>query len=84
MEAHTVTDYLKEKCLKETLKYAAGRQMFCKNCSKVLDWKTTVVITAEKEGKKAVVIACTDCFNPKGLDKLEAQGFTVEIDKWES
>jgi len=81
---NAVFDYLKEKVLRETLKFAAGHHIFCKYCGDVLDWKTTVVVTASKDGESATVVVCTKCFNPKGLDKIESQGYTVEVDKWDS
>ena len=85
-----LTDYLKKKMLKETLKFAAGKQMFCKNCGQILDWKTTVVIHAQKEGSipkngahSVTVIICKDCFDPAGKEKLEKGGYGIVIDKWE-
>ena len=77
-----VLDYLKEKMLRETLKFAAGRQIFCHGCSVILDWKTTVVVSADKGEKHAMLIICRDCFNPKGVEKLKGNGYKVEIDQW--
>jgi len=72
-----------KRMLKETLKYAAGKQMFCHNCSVILDWKKTVVITASKGDRKATLIVCRDCFKPSGIESLIDKGFTIEIDKWD-
>jgi RNase P subunit RPR2 len=77
----TLEDYLRTKMLKETLKYAAGQQIFCRGCSTILDWKTTVVINAKNDKGSSLVIICTDCFKPEGVEELEKNGFTVEIDK---
>lgn len=77
-------DYFHKKMLKETLKYAAGKQLFCAACEQVLDWKTTVLITAKAEtGRTVTAIICKKCYNPNGVESLEEQGFTVEVDKWE-
>ena len=77
-----VIDHLKRRLLKETLKYAAGQQMFCKACGQILDWKTTVVFSAESDKGKATVILCETCYSLTNVKSLEAQGYTVEVDKW--
>lgn len=68
---------------RELLKYAASKYMFCKGCGQVLDWKTVILVEASMGEKKASVAVCTKCYNPKGLEKLEAQGYEVEVTRWE-
>lgn len=64
---------------RELLKYAAGKQIFCRQCKVVLDWKTTVIVDIEKGPQKHSVIVCNKCFKPEGVPVLEADGFTVEV-----
>ena len=86
-EVKSLTDYIQQKALKETLKYAAGKAMFCPECQKVLNWKDTVVVTASKDGKtQGTLILCNNCYSEpdkEGYKKLADAGITVEIDKWE-
>lgn len=54
------------------LKYAAGRQMFCPKCSKVLDAKTTVLITYREQER----ILCAQCW---GRNPMTVKSGAVDI-----
>jgi hypothetical protein len=83
-EGGEVLEYLHKKILKETLKYAAGKQMFCRKCETILDWKTTVLSTFKSPNadETGTFILCTECYTPEIVKSLEGQGFIVEVDKW--
>ena len=81
-QVKSLDQYMVNKINGELLKFAAGNHMFCKGCDQVLDWKTTVIIEAEKDSKTVTVVSCNKCFNPKGLKALEEKGFTIEITKY--
>lgn len=59
-------DPMKEKLEIETLKYAAGRQIFCPSCHVILDYRDSVLWTspAARTG-----INCSACWQ-HGLDKI--------------
>jgi hypothetical protein len=80
-------DFLHEQATNQLLKYAAGKQMFCPMCNKVLDWKTTAILEVSHEvhGKKSQV-GCVKCVDTPAvkerMKKFTDLGFTFEIIKY--
>jgi len=55
-----ILDQFRRTAERATLKYAAGQQMFCPKCQRVLDAKRTVLITDVDSTASRTV--CVDCF----------------------
>jgi len=56
----------------QLLKYVAGTHITCKWCGKILDWRTTVMVTMKVANKPEGTIApCADCYD-KAKDALHA------------
>lgn len=72
-----------KKMLKETLKYAAGRQISCPGCGVILDWRTVVLVTAKSNEGTGSLILCKECYKPENVELLKEEGYTVEVDKWD-
>lgn len=53
--------FLTARLNREALRYAAGRQMFCPCCERVLDC-TDTVFAQDHSGKGAVLILCGACW----------------------
>lgn len=78
-----VTEMFKDQMNGELLKYAAGHYIFCPVCGDLLDWKTVVIIEVYKGSDyKGQQVACTKCFKPEGIAKLEAKGIKLEITQY--
>jgi len=65
----------------ETLRWAVGREIFCKACKHILDARKAVLITLEGHGS---AVTCTDCAKRVNLDEAVAAGATVEAWDWVS
>lgn len=74
---------------KNLLKWAAGQQMFCPSCDRILDWKTTAIVES-KQGDKiaATFTCCTKCLDRKyghlykaieKVNKMEGKNITLEV-----
>lgn len=59
---NTVENDLQKRAQKELLKYAAGREIFCPSCGKVLDFRTSSIVTIfGTDGSQMVRTYCTPC-----------------------
>lgn len=57
-----VSGWLAKKIRTETLKYAAGRQMFCPKCGDIMDYRRTALIEVlATDGGRASQAYCTKC-----------------------
>lgn len=63
------------------LKYAAGQQIFCSVCERILDWKETCVVSFAKTGRGSAIL-CDYCFLAAVNDSEDPAGCldVVELD----
>ena len=69
----------------QLLKYAAGLHCFCPNCSRILDFKTVVILDVwnlDKTQYAGQKIGCTNCFKPEGIPKLKEKGILIEVTQY--
>jgi hypothetical protein len=57
-------DILKDTLSKNSLCHSVGRDMFCRYCDELMDWRRAVEISAWKGHRCALVkVMCTTCFD---------------------
>lgn len=62
------------------LKGAVQQAMFCTSCTKCLDQKSAVEVTASAKGQKQTVVICAGCYDEKVVPAIEAKakmGITI-------
>jgi hypothetical protein len=66
-----VTDHLETRMRKETLKYAAGRAIFCPTCGTIMDYRRTALIDIYGTDNSRMAKAyCTNCVDDDTIDRL--------------
>lgn len=74
-----IENFMQKEANRQLLKYAAGRAVFCPNCSAIMDYRRTVVTTIKgiKQGETEssdlkVYTTCKKCFKGKAGDTLRS------------
>lgn len=76
-------DVVKDTVNKNSLCYSVGKEMFCRYCDELMDWRRSVEVSAWKGHQcDGIMVMCCKCWDKaKGtvLPGMESRGFRVDV-----